>query len=290
MSANVRINIHPSFDVLAATTAARLITKLLDVQNERGEATVVLTGGTVGIATLKAVVESPACPAVDWSKVNFWWGDERFVASDSPDRNARQAAEALLTQVGTDPARIHQMGAADRFDDVDAAAADYTAQLAAAAQEERMRSDEADDGGADGSVGTEGGISAGSVNGAGVALDLPRFDVLLLGIGPDAHIASLFPEMAGIRAKDTAVVGLTDSPKPPPQRTSLTLPAINSAQEIWLVAAGDDKAGAVGLALAGANPVQVPAAGPQGRVKTLWLLDQDAAAKVPEQLIFRQDR
>ncbi len=286
MSANVRINIHPSFDVLAATTAARLITKLLDVQNERGEATVVLTGGTVGIATLKAVVESPACPAVDWSKVNFWWGDERFVASDSPDRNANQAAEALLCRVGTDPARIHQMGASDRFDDVDAAAADYIRQLGAVAEEERRRSDEPDDdGGRQGDAGTD---PVGS--GVRPASALPRFDVLLLGIGPDAHVASLFPEMAGIRTKDAAVVGVARSPKPPPQRTSLTLPAINSAQEIWLVAAGDDKAGAVGLALAGANPVQVPAAGPQGRVKTLWLLDQDAAAKVPEQLIFRQDR
>lgn len=274
MSANVRINIHPSFDVLAATTAARLITKLLDVQNERGEATVVLTGGTVGIATLKAVVESPACAAVDWSKVNFWWGDERFVAADDPDRNAKQAAEALLSRVGTDPARIHQMGASDQFDDVDAAAADYVRQLVEAAEDEHRRSDEPD--------ATDSGVT--------VTPTLPRFDVLLLGIGPDAHIASLFPEMAGIRAKGTPVVGVTDSPKPPPLRTSLTLSAINSAQEIWLVAAGDDKAGAVGLALAGANPVQVPAAGPRGRVKTLWLLDQEAAAKVPEQLIFRQDR
>ncbi|HEY8295402.1 MAG TPA: 6-phosphogluconolactonase [Micrococcaceae bacterium] len=288
MSPNVRINIHPSFDVLAATTAARLITKLLDVQNERGEATVVLTGGSVGIATLQAVVRSPAAPAVDWAKVNFWWGDERFVESASAERNANQATDALLSRVGTDPARVHQMGAADQFDDVEAAAAHYSRQLAAAADDEHRRSYEGDVSEGDGESGD--GSDDGSGSGASRTPTLPRFDVLLLGIGPDAHIASLFPEMAGIRAKGAGVVGVKDSPKPPPLRTSLTLSAINSAQEIWLVAAGDDKAGAVGLALAGANPVQVPAAGAQGRTKTLWLLDQEAAAKVPEQLIFRQDR
>ncbi|MFI5084744.1 MAG: 6-phosphogluconolactonase [Actinomycetales bacterium] len=268
MTASVRINLHPSFEVLAATTAARLITKLLDVQNERGEATVVLTGGTVGIATLNAIVDSPACPAVDWSKVNFWWGDERFVGRADPDRNAVQAGRALLDRVGVDPARVHPMGSTDDFGTAQEAAAAYAAELASAALNEFSRAAESE---------------------SAQAPPLPRFDVLLLGIGPDAHIASLFPEMAGIRTKDAAVVGLDDSPKPPPSRVSLTLPTINTAQEIWLVAAASDKAGAVGLALAGANPVQVPAAGPRGRTKTLWLIDQDAAAKVPGQLMLRQD-
>ncbi|WP_434620846.1 6-phosphogluconolactonase [Arthrobacter sp. A5] len=270
MTSNVRINIHPTFEVLAATTAARLITRLLDVQSDRGEATVVLTGGSVGIATLKAVADSPAYPAVDWSKVNFWWGDERFVPADSTERNGVQAQHALLGRIGADPARVHQMGASDHFPDVNAAANDYIRELAAAALAEHQLYHERPD--------------------ENPAPALPRFDVLLLGIGPDAHIASLFPEMAGIRSTDANVVGVTGSPKPPPMRVSLTLPAISSAAEVWLVAAGSDKAGAVGLALAGANPVQVPAAGPRGRSKTLWLIDQDAAAKVPEQLTVRQDR
>ena len=84
MSVEPRVSIHPDSSVLMAAIAARLITKLVDVQDKYGEATVVLTGGTVGIGTLKAVADSPAAPAVDWSKVNFWWGDERFVASDDP--------------------------------------------------------------------------------------------------------------------------------------------------------------------------------------------------------------
>ena len=241
MSSNVvRITKHPSFDVLAATTAARLITRLLDVQSERGEATVVLTGGSVGIATLREIAQSPARLAVDWGKVNFWFGDDRFVPADSPDRNAGQAAEALLNHIAVDPARVHIMAASDTV--------------------ARPR----------GSSGSSTRLSwrrlpcwngRTSDDASEQAPTVPRFDVLLLGLGPDAHIASLFPEMAGIRTKGSNVVGVRNSPKPPPERVSLTLEAINSAQEIWIVAAGADKAAAVGLGLAGANTVQVPASG-----------------------------
>lgn len=267
MSQNVRITLHPSFDVLAAATAARLITRLLDVQSERGEATVVLTGGNVGIATLRAVAEAPARLAVDWSKVNFWFGDDRFVPSDSEERNAGQASKALLDQLDVDPERLHFMPASEDFSDVAEAAAHYEQQLAEAALREWENSDD---------------------DTAEQAPAVPRFDVLLLGLGPDAHIASLFPDMAGIRTQGIHVVPVTNSPKPPSSRLSLSLDAINSAQEIWIVAAGADKAAAAGLGLAGANPVRVPASGARGVSKTLWLIDQDAAAKVPASLIRRE--
>lgn len=268
MSSNVRITVHPSFEVLAATTAARLITRLLDVQSERGEATVVLTGGSVGIATLREVAQSPARLAVDWSRVNFWFGDDRFVESHSSERNAAQAAEALLDHIEVDPARVHFMAPSDQITNLDEAAADYAGQLAAAALTEWENSDD---------------------DTSETAPLVPRFDVLLLGLGPDAHIASLFPDMAGIRTQGASVVAVRNSPKPPPLRVSLTLETINTAQEIWIVAAGADKAAAAGLGLAGANPVQVPASGARGVTKTLWLIDQDAAAKVPEQLIRREN-
>jgi 6-phosphogluconolactonase len=248
-----------------AAIAARLITKLVDVQDKHGEATVVLTGGTVGIGTLKAVADSPAAPAVDWSKVNFWWGDERFVAAEDPERNTWQAFEALLSHIPVDPARIHQPASSDDLDTPEEAAEDYARRLQEAAQAEHaadMSDDRPDEPGV-----------------------LPRLDVVLLGVGPDAHVASLFPEQGGIREKSLTVVGVRNSPKPPPQRISLTLPAINTAAEVWMVVAGEDKAGAVGLALAGANPVQVPAAGPRGTSRTLWLIDENAASRVPEQLV-----
>jgi 6-phosphogluconolactonase len=265
VSADPRVSIHPDSTVLMAAIAARLITKLVDIQDRHGEATVVLTGGSMGIGSLKAVAESPAAPAVDWSKVNFWWGDERFVAADDPERNSGQAQEALLSRIAADPTRIHVPGSADAFATAEDAAADYARRLAEAAAAEHA-ADMSDDR----------PESPGS---------LPRFDIVLLGVGPDAHVASLFPEQAGIREKELTVVGVRNAPKPPPLRLSLTLPAINTAAEVWMVVAGEDKAGAVGLALAGANPVQVPAAGPRGRAETLWLIDENAAARVPEQLV-----
>lgn len=256
------VSIHPDFEALCSATAGRLITKLVDVQSRRGEATVVLTGGTAGISVLAAVAAAPARAAVDWQRVNFWWGDERFVAAGSPDRNAVAAWEAMLLPLGVDPARVHEVPSSDTVSDVDAAAQAYADELAAAgAREDLAKGFEQSD------------------------PRLPRFDVLLLGVGPDAHVASLFPEMAGVRTTGETTVAVRDSPKPPPERVSLTLEAINSAEEVWLVVAGEDKAGAVGLALAGAGAVQVPAAGAQGRTKTRWLVDQAAASQLPERLL-----
>ncbi|WP_433876774.1 6-phosphogluconolactonase [Sinomonas atrocyanea] len=268
MSADPRVSVHPDSSVLLAAIAARLITKLVDTQDRFGEATVVLTGGSTGIGTLQAVRESPARGAVNWSKVNVWWGDERFVEADSDERNSLQAAKALLDELPLDPERVHVPGAAGEFATADDAAADYARRLAEAAAREHAAdySDHRPD---------EPG-------------PLPRFDVLLLGVGPDAHIASLFPEMAAVRETRKLVVGVENSPKPPPSRISLTLPAIRSAEEVWMVVAGEDKAGAVGLALAGAGPVQVPAAGARGRSRTLWLIDAAAAAKVPEDLVRKE--
>ena len=174
-----------------AAIAARLITKLVDVQDKFGEATVVL-------GTLKAVADSPAAPAVEWSKVNFWWGDERFVASADPDRNTKQAFEALLSRIPVDPARVHEPGSSDDFGTPEEAAEDYARRLREAAADEHaadMSDDRPDQPGT-----------------------LPRLDVVLLGVGPDAHIASLFPEQAGIREKERTVVGVRNSPKPPPLR------------------------------------------------------------------------
>jgi 6-phosphogluconolactonase len=113
---------------------------------------------------------------------------------------------------------------------------------------------------------------------------LPRFEITFLGVGPDGHIASLFPERGGIREKELTVISVRNSPKPPPERLSLTLPVINSSQRIWLVLAGADKASALGLSLAGANANDVPAAGANGVRRTDFHVDSEATAEVPENL------
>jgi glucose-6-phosphate dehydrogenase assembly protein OpcA len=230
-------------DGLAHAVAARFITRLADVQSTGAVARVVLTGGRVASAMYRAVAESPARSVVDWQQVEYWWGDERFLPAGDPDRNETQVREALLDAVGADPANVHPMPA-DTGQGAEAAATAYAEELVAAA-------------------GTEG--SAG----------VPTFDVLLLGVGPDGHVASLFPGNPGLREQERTVVAVHDAPKPPPTRLSLTFPALARAQEVWFVVAGADKAEAVDLALSGGH--EVPAAKPRGLGQTLWLIDEAAA-------------
>lgn len=243
--------VHRDATLLARAVAARIVTALVDAQAARGSASVVLTGGGIGIATLRELAASPARDAVDWDRLDVWWGDERFLPAGDPERNETQAREALLDHVELDPARVHPMPASDGpdGDDPESAAARYADELRAATHPE----DHA---------------------------PVPAFDVLLLGVGPDGHVASLFPEAPALH-EHRPVVAVRGAPKPPPTRISLTLPAIASAREVWVVAAGAEKATAAHLALSGAGAVQVPAAGAQGRVRTLWLLDRAAASRLP---------
>ena len=119
--------------------------------------------------------------------------------------------------------------------------------------------------------------AAGPAEPAGV----PAFDVLMLGIGPEGHVASLFPGSPALAESQRTVVAVRDSPKPPPIRLSLSLPAIRAAQQVWILASGAEKAEAVALALSGAGPDRVPAAAARGRQRTLFLLDRDAASQLP---------
>jgi 6-phosphogluconolactonase len=246
--------VHRVAEVLAQAVAARLVTALVDAQAARGSASVVLTGGGIGIATLRELAASPARDAVDWDALDVWWGDERFLPSGHPDRNETQAREALLDAVDVDPARVHPMGASNGpdGDDIDSAAERYAQTLARAARPE-------DHG------------------------PVPRFDVLLLGVGPDGHVASLFPEAPALY-DDRTVIPVRGAPKPPPTRLTLSQSAINAANEVWLIAAGEEKAAAARMALSGAGPTAVPAAGVHGRSRTLWLLDRAAASRLPPSL------
>jgi 6-phosphogluconolactonase len=254
MSAPPEVIVHRDAPLLAKAVAARLVTGLVDASAARGSASVVLTGGGIGTAVLAELSAARAADAVDWRHLDVWWGDERFLPTGDPERNETGARDALLSKVDVDPARVHPMPGPDGPDgDNPGAAADrYASWLRAATRPE-------DHG------------------------EVPPFDVLLLGIGPEGHVASLFPGMPALYDERT-VVAVRGSPKPPPVRLSLTLPAIQAAREVWVLAAGPEKAGAVQLALSGAGPVQVPAAGARGRKRTLFLLDRSAAARLPSDL------
>jgi 6-phosphogluconolactonase len=250
--------VHHDKELMAQAAAARLITRIVDAQSARGTASVVLTGGRNGNGLLAALAAAPARDAVDFSRLDLWWGDERFLPEGDPERNITQARKALLDAVPVPASRVHAMPASGgsygrSAEGADAAAAAYAAELAAAAGP--------DDHG-----------------------PVPAFDVLMLGVGPDTHVASLFPELPAVRETERTVVGVHGAPKPPPTRISLTLPAIRAAREVWLLAAGEDKARAAEIALSGADEIQAPAAGAYGRSRTLWLLDTAAASRLPRGL------
>ncbi|WP_306233334.1 6-phosphogluconolactonase [Agrococcus beijingensis] len=121
-------------------------------------------------------------------------------------------------------------------------------------------------------------LDEGAVQATAMLEELGRIDLTLLGMGPDAHIASLFPGLPGVRERGARVIAVRDSPKPPPDRLSFTLDAIDASDRVWLIVAGDDKAEAVALAHSGADADIAPAGAPQGRLETVMLLDDAAAA------------
>ncbi len=252
---HTEVVVHANPELLTAATAARLVTRLVDLQAGGSVPSVVLTGGGTGIGVLEQLREAPARDAVDWSAVELYWGDERFLPAGHPERNDTQAREALLDHVPVDPARVHPMAPSDgEFgDDADAAAAAYAALLA-----ERARPED--------------------------HAPVPSFDVCMLGMGEEGHVASIFPHSPAVYETERSVVAVHGSPKPPPTRISLTLPAIRQSIETWLVVTGEPKAAAVALALSGAGEVALPAAGAQGQRRTLWLLDRGAAAKLPREM------
>ncbi|MDQ6849378.1 MAG: 6-phosphogluconolactonase [Actinomycetota bacterium] len=241
-----------SADALAGDVAARTAAMLATAQQTRGRAALALTAGSIMEKIWARLAESPTVHTVEWDRVDVFWGDERFVAHDSADRNDVPAERLLFSKAPFSAARRFAMPASDGEygDNLDAAAAGYAAQLQAA-----RRPDDAE--------------------------DIPHFDTVLLGVGPDGHCCSLFPEHPGVYDDSATVIPVRNSPKPPPSRLSLSFDGLNAANEIWVVASGSGKADAVAMALSGAGRVQVPSAGARGRRRTVWLVDRDAAAKLP---------
>ncbi len=242
------VEIFPDGDTLVGAAGKRLVDTIQSAVASRGRALIVLTGGGNGIGLLKYLATQ--AQRIDWARVHLFWGDERYVPEDDDERNDKQARAALLDHIDIPSAQVHTMPASDgEFGtDLTAAALAYEQLLAANA---------------------ESGQPA------------PSFDVHLLGMGPEGHINSLFPDTAAVLETNRMVVAVDDSPKPPPQRITLTLPAIQRSREVWLMVSGADKAEAVAAAIGGAAPVSIPAAGAIGLETTLWLLDEAAATKLP---------
>ena len=236
--------VYDDAESVAGAIAGRLVTALAAVQDAGGRPQVCLTGGTIANRAYGQLARVAQGAPVDWSRVDLWWGDERFVAADDDDRNARQAL-TRLGSLGLGSDQVHEMPASGAGLDLDEAASAYAEKLGET-----------------------------------------RFDLCLLGLGPDGHVASLFPQHPSADAPG-AVIAVRNSPKPPPERISLTLPVLNRSRAVWFLVSGQDKADAVAQALVGSDSVPVPAARVAPAGSTVWLMDRAAAASLPDSVTRR---
>ena len=242
-AADSLVVVLPTKQGVADAGAARLVTTLLELQAGGREPHVSLTGGSLGSDIITAVLEVPAHTAVDWSKVSIWWGDERYLPAGDADRNDTQNDAAGLDRLGLDPAKVHRVAGPDRSDSAEDSAARYSAEL--------------------------------RESGAG------EFDIMILGVGPDGHVASLFPGHPAQLTTDAIAVAVHHSPKPPPDRVSLTFECLGRSDRVWFLVAGADKAQAVRNGVEGAEPRESSAAQVHGLRETIWLVDADSASGLP---------
>ena len=256
-SADLRV--HADRAALATAVVDELVARVDAAVAERGLAHVVLTGGSMGTATMSELAARARDDRLDrstWRHVHLWWGDERFVASGDRDRNDAQADEAGLGDLPVLAKHVHRVPSGTAEGRLALAAERYAAELATWADPPDR---------------------AGSP-GAGPTVPVPAFDVVMLGVGPDAHVASLFPGRAELRLVGRATAPVSGSPKPPPLRVTLTVPALSSARAVWMVVSGEDKAQAVSKALAARDDHDLPASCVRGQGETVWWLDASAAS------------
>lgn len=251
--ADRELRVHESLDELS-TDLADYISELSEAfVKERGVFVIALSGGSL-ISLLGKLCEAPYSKTVDWAKWYIFWADERVVSKSHVDSNYKLAKEGLLSKVPIVPSHVHSIN-----DSVSAeqAALDYE-------------------------FGIRQLVKTRVINVSDIS-DCPKFDLVLLGVGPDGHVASLFPNHPALNENNEWVTFITDSPKPPPERITFTMPVINSASNVAMVVSGAGKSEAVHLAVDGVGPEFTSS--PAGMVKPskgklVWFLDRAAASKL----------
>ena len=229
---------YPSPGDLAEGVAHLLLDALVAFRREREVAHLCLTGGRIAHRMYQHLGGLVDASALDPGRLELWWGDERFLPTGDPDRNAGPTLSLLAGKFPLDPARTHPMPSADGVADNEASAATYAKELGDTA-----------------------------------------FDVCLLGMGSDGHVASIFPDHASFEPTSHTVIGVSDAPKPPAERISLSLGTLCRSREIWYLVSGAEKADALGRAILG-DPT-LPAGVARGRERTVWFVDADAAVDLP---------
>lgn len=224
---------------LTEGVAERLMARLVELQSQTDAPVhLCLTGGRIANRIYDAFADLVEGSDLDPTRIELWWGDERFVPTEDSDRNAGHTLAILARTLPLTSARTHSMAAADGIADADASALTYAKELGDT-----------------------------------------TFDICLLGLGEDGHVASIFPGHPSFAETTHTVIGVNDSPKPPSSRISLTVPTLSRSREVWFLVAGAEKADAVGRAYRG-DP-ELPGGVVRGRERTLWLVDRAAGAGIP---------
>ena len=227
-----------SLDV-AQQASSEIVETIKAVLVKKNSVHIAITGGTVGILTLEVLGKASSEQNLDVSKVHFWWGDERFVESNSADRNFNQAKIAMPNMLGAESEKIHPFPSSDDGLELEAAQREFSAHMKTVFGESQ-----------------------------------PAMDLTILGMGPDGHVASLFP---GMDHDGDLVLSVANSPKPPAQRLSFSMNLVNRSEKIIFVVAGIDKAEAVEAVHK--NPdCDLPAAKVEAKGETLWIIDEAAGA------------
>jgi 6-phosphogluconolactonase len=246
MSAPVELRRLTTPQDLFHAAAEEVIRAASDAVAQRGRFTIALSGGSTP-RNLYALIAANASANLPWDKMFFFWGDERHVPPDDPESNYRMAKEALLSKVAIPPGNVFRIPAENP--DADAAAEAYEQTLRKFFE-----------------------VAPG---------EFPRFDLILLGMGPDGHAASLFPETAALQEKSRLVVANWVE-KMQTSRITLTLPVLNAARCVAFLVSGTDKAATLHEVLEGSAPAEKypsklvrPSQG-----KLLWFVDRAAASEL----------
>lgn len=276
-----KLIVYPNKDLMIQAGAQRFVLALLDLLAERlpdgtrrTRVDVALSGGSAA-QPLGLVLNDPLADAIDWSRVHFWWSDERFVPAYDTDRNALEARRLLLDQLVADgklpESNIHEMAAdtrsADDIADVmdQADSDDASVRAAADAANDALLDDVASD------------YERELVNELGPE---PVIDLMILGMGPDGHYASLFPGHDEVKVTDRLTVGVNHSPKMPPLRVSLTAPLIARSRHTWFFAAGAGKAESLAHVFEQPNKPDYPSSYANGVDEFIWFSTEETVTEL----------
>ncbi|TVU46555.1 hypothetical protein EJB05_06096 [Eragrostis curvula] len=252
---NCEIRIFESLDEME-TDLAEFISQVSEISvKERGFFSIAVSGGPL-VKFIRKLCEAPYKKTLDWSKWYIFWAEERAVAKNHVESNYKLTKEEFLSKVPILNGHVYSINDSAT---VEEAATDYEFVIRQLVKVRTV------------------GVSERN--------DCPKFDLILLNIGSDGHVASLFPNHPALELKDEWVTYITDSPEPPPERITFTLPVINSASNIAIVATGEDKAKAVSLAISdcieGRDAPSVPARMVQPTEgKLVWFLDKVASTSL----------